>query len=284
MFSEVMKQSLRVVADELDVPPANLMAVVQVESGGKYFARVDGRDEPLIRFEGHYFYRLLPKAKRNRAVVKGLANMRAGRVRNPIRQTARWAMLGRANKIDRPAALSSVSWGVGQVMGVHWRWLGYASIDAMVHEVRGSLEGQVRLMARFIRKAGLVKKLASGDWAGFARAYNGPGYKKNRYDEKMARACRRFIAEGETGNSVDEKYINRHSMPILRMGSKGAGVLELQNQLGALGYHLARDGDFGPATRHIVKKFQRASRLISDGIVGHKTFEMLMRKMPVHSL
>ncbi|MCF6322406.1 MAG: N-acetylmuramidase domain-containing protein [Rhizobiaceae bacterium] len=258
------------------------MAVVQVESGGRYFARVDTRDEPLIRFEGHYFYRLLPRAKRNRAVVAGLANSRAGRIRNPITQTGRWALLGKASRIDRPAALASVSWGVGQVMGVHWRWLGYGSIDALVGQVRSGLEGQVRLMARFIKKAGLVDKLAARDWAGFARAYNGPGYRRNKYDTRMARAYRIFADQGEDGNEVDEKQAKRHSMVLLRMGSRGNAVLELQNQLGTLGFHLARDGAFGPATEHAVKHFQKQSRLKADGIVGPKTFEMLMRKMPVH--
>jgi len=72
MFSDEMKTQLREIAGDLDVPAAALMAVVAVESGGRLSARVEGREEPLIRFEGHYFYRLLPRAKRNRAVAAGL--------------------------------------------------------------------------------------------------------------------------------------------------------------------------------------------------------------------
>ncbi len=284
MKDKGIMQEVERVAMAMNLDPACLMAVVEVESGGRYFARVNGRKEPVIRFEGHYFYRLLPRAKRNRAVVQGLASHRAGRVRNPSAQVSRWALLDAACKIDRGAALASVSWGVGQVMGVHWRWLGYANIEGLVKEARSGLSGQVRLMARFIKKAGLVETLNSRDWAGFARAYNGPGYRRNRYDVKMARAYRRYVS-AITGNEMkDSKAAKRHEMVYLRMGSQGAGVLELQNQLGALGYHLARDGDFGPATKRIVKKFQRANRLISDGIVGPKTFEMMMRKLPAHSL
>lgn len=284
MFSDEMKQELQLVAKEIEVDPFCLMAVVQVESGGRYFAHVDGRKEPVIRFEGHYFYRLLSKAKRNKAVVAGLANARAGRIRNPLSQGARWSLLGRASKIDRGVALSSTSWGVGQVMGVHWRWLGYASIDAMVSEVRSGLAGQVRLMARFIKKAGLAENLRSKDWAGFARAYNGPGYHRNKYDVKMAMAYEKYsTGNGEYDKTSDRKK-QRHSKTLLRPGSRGPAVMELQNQLGALGFQLARDGDFGPATCQAVKLFQKSNRLQIDGVVGPKTFEMMMRKMPVHSL
>ena len=281
MFDAEMKNSLREIAGELGVSPASLMAVVRVESGGRYSARVKGHDEPLIRFEGHYFYRLLPRQKRSRAVVRGLANARAGRVANPFRQSARWAMLARAIEIDRPAALASVSWGVGQVMGAHWRWLGYASIDALVVDARSGLDGQVRLMARFIRKAGLIEKLADCDWAGFARSYNGPGYARNQYDRRMAAAYRKFVKEGESGANIATRAGQRHSMAMLRLGSRGESVLDSQNQLGAVGYHLARDGDFGPATQKAVKRFQRSSRLLADGIVGPKTFQVLMRKIPI---
>ncbi len=284
MFNDGSIQIMRDAANRLGVPPAALMAVVKVESNGKIFSKIDGRNEPLIRFEGHYFYRLLPRVKRNEAIVAGLANSRAGRVRNPFTQVARWAMLGRASKIDRDAALVSVSWGIGQVMGVHWRWLGYASIDAMVVSVRGGFEGQLELMCRFTQKSGLCDALKQCDWAGFARVYNGPGFKRNRYDEKMAKAFREFVAAGETGCfgcEVEKFPRTRHSMATLRLGANGSAVMELQNQLGSLGYHLSRDGDFGPATQRMVRRFQRASGLEPDGLVGPRTFEMLMRKMPV---
>ena len=34
--------------------------------------------------------------------------------------------------IDRSATLQSVSWGLGQVLGIRWRWLEYQSIQALV--------------------------------------------------------------------------------------------------------------------------------------------------------
>ncbi len=39
-----------------------------------------------------------------------------------------------------------------------------------------------------IGKAGLVPVLKREDWASFARTYNGPNFRKNQYDTRMAKA------------------------------------------------------------------------------------------------
>ncbi|QPC85430.1 DUF3380 domain-containing protein [Mesorhizobium sp. NBSH29] len=192
MFSASTATEIRQVARELKIEPATLLAVAEIESGGKAFASVDGRREPVIRFEGHYFDRRLSPDNRSRARLAKLASPLAGRVRNPALQVDRWAMLERAAAIDRKAAYESVSWGLGQVMGAHWAWLGYASVDALANEARSGVAGQVRLMARYIEKAGLAPALRARDWKAFALGYNGPGFAKNRYDERMAEAYHRY--------------------------------------------------------------------------------------------
>ena len=273
--TDELNEAVAHVARECGLEKAGLLAVIQVESGGRLTASIGGREEPLIRFEGHYFHRLLPAIKRNRAVVAGLANARAGAVRNPRSQARRWALLGRACEIDRPAALSSTSWGVGQVMGAHWRWLGYASIDALVAETRADIEGQIRLMARYIVKARLGQYLADHDWAGFARAYNGPGYRRNRYDRKLAQAHATITGRRERPR--------RNAMALLALGSAGPAVEALQRNLRALGYPLIADGDFGPATAAAVRSFQRSVRLSADGIAGPKTLLAIDRKLPLRA-
>lgn len=260
------------VGQETGIDSDALLAVAKVESGGRIFALVDGRNEPLIRFEGHYFYRQLGAARRNRAIVAGLAHPLAGKVRNPLTQARRWTMLRKAEAIDRPAALASVSWGCGQVMGAHWRWLGYASIDALVADVRSGAEGQVRLMARFIAGAGLAEKLLERDWAGFARAYNGPGYRANRYDEKMAAAFEEITGEGPQRM--------RHAPALLKLGSSGPAVEALQRNLRRLGFPLIADGDFGFATEAALKAFQQAGGLFVDGVFGAASAEAMARRLP----
>jgi N-acetylmuramoyl-L-alanine amidase len=58
---------------------------------------------------------------------------------------------------------------------------------------------------------------------------------------------------------------------MVKNGDKGALVSQLQTDLNKLGYKLAVDGNFGPATVTAVKIFQKASGLVVDGLVGQAT-------------
>lgn len=185
--SEII-EAARSVGPQHAIAPAVLLAVAIVETNAVAFAAVADRREPLVRFEGHYFDRLLPGDARKRARAAGLAHPRAGAVRNPASQAARWALLARAAQIDEAAAYASTSWGLGQVMGAHWQALGYADPLALAAAARRSAEGQFELAARFLKLGGLHALLERGDQRGFARRYNGPGFARNRYDEKIAAA------------------------------------------------------------------------------------------------
>ncbi len=63
---------------------------------------------------------------------------------------------------------------------------------------------------------------------------------------------------------------------IIKKGDHGPAVLECQKLLNQLGYGLVEDGIFGAVTESIVKKFQREHQLIVDGIVGPKTWSVLV--------
>ncbi|WP_317987845.1 D-alanyl-D-alanine carboxypeptidase family protein [Hyalangium gracile] len=67
----------------------------------------------------------------------------------------------------------------------------------------------------------------------------------------------------------------RAADPVLRQGSKGAAVTQLQNLLRGKGYNIAADGDFGPKTSAAVKSFQSSRGLVADGVVGPKTWAAL---------
>lgn len=259
MFTAETIAEIVAAARSLNVEPEALLAVAEVESGGQAFALVNGRREPLIRFEGHYFDQRLNEEKRAAARQAGLASPVAGAVANPPTQAERWTMLRRAAAIDARAAHESVSWGLGQVMGAHWAQLGYASVDALVAEARESVAGQARLMALYIEKAGLAAALGGHDWNAFARGYNGPGYRKYAYDEKIAAAYDRYTAKPGAKPAV------------LRRGSRGEAVLALQRDLAALGYRLDADGAYGPGTAEAVRRFQADHGLQADGITGPQT-------------
>lgn len=278
MYSTETIDAIVAVARESGIEPAALLAICHVESGGKVFAKVGGRLEPMIRFEGHYFDRRLSGTKRRRARAEGLAAAKAGAVANPRTQAGRWALLRRAEAIDRQAARESISWGLGQVMGAHWAWLGYSTVDALVEEARSGAGGQVRLMVRYIRKAGLMAAIKAHDWARFARGYNGPAYRKYRYDTKIAAAYKRYLKTMKTRPKTGEE---RRDDGALRRGAKGAGVADLQRNLAALGFPLAVDGDFGPATEDAVRRFQSRHQLAATGVADKATLGAIGEALPL---
>ena len=272
MFTTETGKEIAAVAAEFRIEPAALLAVAEIESGGNAYALVEGRREPLIRFEGHYFDRRLAGDKQKRARRAGLSSPEAGAIANPPGQAARWRLLEQAAVIDRKAAFESVSWGLGQVMGAHWAWLGFASVEALVAEARSGAAGQARLMARYIVKAGLREALAARDWAGFARGYNGPGYRRNSYDKKLAAAYGKYA--GGAGLPAPSSAIS-----AMRRGDSGPAVADLQSALSAAGYPLVVDGRFGRMTEIAVRKFQETANLSVDGIVGSRTRSALRSRL-----
>lgn len=66
-----------------------------------------------------------------------------------------------------------------------------------------------------------------------------------------------------------------------RLGDQGAEIAEIQTRLIRLGYDVIADGDFGPATVDAVKSFQKSKGMTADGMVGEKTYAVLVgRAMP----
>lgn len=73
---------------------------------------------------------------------------------------------------------------------------------------------------------------------------------------------------------------------ILRIGSDGNAVFELQKMLAAKGFSPGvADGKFGDNTKKAVIAFQKANRLNADGIVGEVTYKALFGKsMPLPTI
>jgi hypothetical protein len=255
MFTEEIAQKITDAARAADIDPAALLSVVEVESAGKFFASVRGKNEPLIRFECHYFDRRLNDELRLKAREAGIASPIAGKVTNPRGQEERWDLIDRAAGFSRPAALESVSWGIGQIMGAHWKALGFASVEEMVELARSGAAGQVRLLILFLEKNGLIPLLNARDWADFARRYNGPAYRRYAYDTKLAIAYARHKAAASV---VPEQ-----------------SVKDLQQALSMAGFAVSPTGIFDKATRAELAKFQQSAGLTADGIAGRKTWAAL---------
>ncbi len=263
---EVIEAARRVGAAR-ELPPEVLLAVSLVETNAVAHARVGGRREPLIRFEGHYFDRRLDGEGRERARAAGLASPSAGAVANPASQAARWALLGRAAAIDTEAAYASVSWGLGQVMGAHWQRLGFASARALAAHARSGADGQLDLCARFLLAEDLADRLVAKDFAGFARRYNGSNYRANRYDEKIEAAWRRADALLDASPVAPGAALGR--------GARGQAVFDLQEALAEAGHGLSVDGVFGHGTEAALRAFQERRGLAPSGIADAATLAAL---------
>lgn len=179
-------------ARDLDVETAAVKAVNEVESRGSGF--IAGR--PVILFEGHIFWRRLEFHGVDPAAhVAGNEDIlyRKWISKHYIGGIGEHGRLERAKLIHRDAAQESASWGLFQIMGFHHSVLGYKSIGDFVKRMEKNEREHLLAFVRFIKTNGLDVHLRNRDWAKFARAYNGPGYRKNRYDEKLEKAYKRYI-------------------------------------------------------------------------------------------
>lgn len=172
-----------------------------------------------------------------------------------IGQARRDAMLREAHAASPDRALQATSWGGPQIMGFNAASAGYGSASEMVADFAASEDAQVQGFVRLVRAWGLDGALRAHDWHGFARRYNGSG-QADVYAARLEAAWRRRSG--------------RPSPEVLRAGSEGDSVRELQAALG-----LARDGIFGAATEAAVRRFQERAGLPVDGVVGKRTWDAL---------
>ena len=176
------------VAKDLGVVLATIKAVTEVEAQGIGF----WGDRPKILFERHIFWKQLKKRgldpKKFAAGNSDILSTRSGGYKGG---TAEYARLDRAKAINQPAALESASWGMFQIMGFHWQSLGYTSPKKFVGLMYKGEAEHLKAFGKFVTVNKLVRYLKAEDWAGFARRYNGPAYKRNKYDQKLARAFRK---------------------------------------------------------------------------------------------
>jgi hypothetical protein len=192
--SSLLRESdLIAAAERLGVPLASIKAVNEVESRGRGFLP-DGR--PVILFERHVFWkqliahRLDPSQYGERPAI--LSRQRGGYAGG----AAEYVRLAYAMQIHAAAAQEAASWGSFQIMGYHWKALGFADIESFVATQRSSEGDQLATFTAFVQAdAAMHRALKAKKWAQFARLYNGPAYAENLYDIKLARAYARFAGE-----------------------------------------------------------------------------------------
>lgn len=196
MTAKLTDENIAAAAKTLGVDVASVKAVLDVESNGSGFLS-DGR--PVIQYEPHVMYSLIKTRVGVGAAETALARRPdlIAKVPGSYQKLSKeQSDMGEAAKqFGRDMALEAASWGLFQIMGYHWKRLGYPTLQEFVNAMyRGEAE-HLDAFVRFVKtEAPLLKALKARDWAGFARRYNGPGYAKNRYDIKLADAYKRFSA------------------------------------------------------------------------------------------
>lgn len=174
-------------ATSLGVDVATIKAVADVETSGDAF---DALGRPRILFERHYFHRLTSgRFDLTHARVSAKSAGGYGKF------SAQYGKLEEAYALDADAALRSASWGRFQIMGDNFIAAGFSSSQAFVKAMTQSEEAQLRAFVSFVRsRSAMAEALRKKHWAAFAKAYNGPGYAKNRYDTKLAASYASFAA------------------------------------------------------------------------------------------
>lgn len=180
-------------AKALGVELAVMKAVAEVESRGAGF--IPGTDKPKILFEAHVFWKRLqvygidPEKR-----VKGNEDIlyESWTKKYYLGGEREYSRLNRATGIHPAAAKEACSWGMFQIMGYHWRALGYESIVEFVSSMYKSEAEHLKAFVRYIQVNGLAAHLKLKHWSAFAEGYNGSGYMQNQYHIKMAEAYERY--------------------------------------------------------------------------------------------
>lgn len=158
-----------------------LKAVGNVEVGESSFFS----GGPKILFEGHYFYRLTDGkyAQSHPSICyKNQSQARYGTYSGELEK------LKLACSLNEDAALKSASWGRFQIMGLNHKHVGWPTIQSFVEDMRTSERYHLKAFIGYLEYRKLTPVLKAKNWELFARQYNGPDFKKNNYDVKLAAA------------------------------------------------------------------------------------------------
>lgn len=176
------------IASELKCEPAAVSAIVRQEASGVAYL---GNGLPKIRYERHFFFRLLLPEKKQ-------ANYK--KEKNPYPQYPdicfpvpggygpegmhQYERLISAAAINLEVALKSCSWGLFQIMGEYFKSCGCSSVAEMANKSMMGADEQRELFVSFLcnEKHGVLKGLQDKDWEKVAAGYNGKDWRKSNPD------------------------------------------------------------------------------------------------------
>lgn len=142
----------------------------------------------------------------------------------------------------------------------------------------------VELTRYLMKKYGIPASHVVRHWDVCSKACPGwNGWGANGCDASIWNQFKKDIANGTVStptvvNSGSTSSNSTTSSSVLKVGSRGAAVQNVQKKLVTLGYNVGStgaDGIFGSATKNAVIKFQGSVGISKDGIVGSVTLTKL---------
>lgn len=175
-------------AAALGVDVATVKAVAEIEAAGRAFLPDNIR--PTILYEAHIFGRETAGKYSNAKDANGVALSSPSWNRELYGPPGahQWDRLEAAAKLNWDAAHASCSWGLFQILGTNFKAAGHNNVRSFVDAMCSGVGAQLDAFVAFVKANHLDAALQRQDWAAFAHGYNGPGYKQNAYDTKLAGA------------------------------------------------------------------------------------------------
>ncbi len=177
-------------ATAIGTDEAAVLAVGEVESKNEGFLP---EGLPKILFEAHLFSKFtdgkfdkehpdISSSTWDRSLYKGGLD--------------EYPRLFEAMKLDFDAAIRATSWGQFQILGDNYKAAGFNSPTEFMMAQMTSDKLQASTFASFVKRSTIrTESLQNHNWSRFARNYNGPAFKANKYDTKLKAAYEKHKPE-----------------------------------------------------------------------------------------
>ena len=161
-----MKQEIIDICKNQPIGTADLLTFISVETGGQGFDSKTGKI--LIQFEPSWFRKKAPYAP------SGLWSVNKVDV-----QRKEWLAFNDAFSKNADAAMQATSIGLGQIMGLHYKRLGYKSVGDMWDDAKKGIKQQIKQLVKFIQTdENLQSAIEHHNWTDVAEMYNGKGFRE----------------------------------------------------------------------------------------------------------
>lgn len=173
------------------IPLYKLLALIEVECGGRGFD--PKTNKIVIQFEPHIYSKIT-------GIPRSESNPYSWDENRVEVQSKEWLAFNDAFKYNPSAAMEATSIGLPQILGQHWKRLGYASVGAMWDDFKGSEVNQIKALIKFIETDNTLRiALMADDWHIVATRYNGSKYRelakklgREPYDITLAKASAKY--------------------------------------------------------------------------------------------